>query len=116
MTSFLPSERLTCVHGSLQSGGTDALARSILLKRSLDETKNPCLIRQQLDARERHLAELRQLIYGQLKLLEKDKLKSRDAEGVQNLLVMLNDLMADYQTLRRISAAVEQDSWRRVGE
>jgi hypothetical protein len=116
MTSFFPSERLTFVHGSLQSGGTGALARSILLKRSLDETKNPYLTRQQLDTRERHLAELRQLIYRQLKLLEKDKLKSRDAERVQNLLVMLNDLMADYQTLRRTSAAVEQDWWRRVGE
>jgi len=34
-------------------------------------------------------------------LVEKDKLKSHDAERVQNLLAMLNDLMADYQTLRR---------------
>jgi hypothetical protein len=35
-------------------------------------------------------------------------LNSHDAERVQNLLAMLNDLMAGYQTLRRrISAAVE---------
>jgi hypothetical protein len=43
-------------------------------------------------------------------LVEKDKLKSHDAEPVQNLLATLNDLMSDYQTLRRkISATAEQD-------
>jgi len=43
-------------------------------------------------------------------LVEKDKLKSHDGERVQNLLATLNDLMSDYQTLRRkISAAAEQN-------
>jgi hypothetical protein len=67
----------------------------------LQEAEKPCLTRQQLDTRERQLAELRQLIYKQVQLVEKDKLKSQDAERVKDLLAMLNDLMADYQTLRR---------------
>ena len=107
MTNFIPSEKLACVDSSPQSGA-GALTRSMLLKRLLNEAEKPCLTRQQLDTRERHLAELRQLIYRQVQLVERGKLKSRDAERVQDLLAMLNDLMANYQTLRRrISAAVE---------
>jgi hypothetical protein len=105
MTNFIPSEKR--VDSSLQSGA-DAFTRSMLLKRLLHEAEKPCLTRQELDTRDRHLAELRQLIYRQVQLVEKNKLKSHDAERVQNLLAMLNDLMANYQTLRRrISATVE---------
>jgi superfamily I DNA and/or RNA helicase len=74
----------------------------------LREAEKPCLTRQQLDTLDRRIAELRQLIYRQVQLVEKDKLKSHDAEPVQNLLAMLNDLTADYQTLRRrINVAAE---------
>jgi hypothetical protein len=106
MTNFIPSEKLGCADCSAQSGA-DAFARSTLLKLLLNDAEKPFLTRQQLDRRERHLAKFRRLIYRQLQLVEKDKLKSRDAERVQNLLAMLNDLMADYQTLHRISATVE---------
>ena len=107
MINFIPSEKPARVDGSRQSGA-DAFTRSMLLKRLLHEAEKPCLTRQQLDTRERHLAELRQLIYRQVQLVEKNKLNSHDAERVQNLLAMLNDLMAGYQALRRrISAAVE---------
>lgn len=107
MTNFVPSQKLARVDNCLQVGA-DAFACSMLLKRLSHEAEKPCLTRQQLDTRERHLAELRQLIYRQVQLVEKDKLKSHDAERVKDLLAMLNDLMADHQTLRRrISAAVE---------
>ncbi len=107
MTNFIPSETLARVDSFAQSGA-DAFTRLMLLKRLLNEAEKPCLTCQQLDTRERHLAELRQLIYKQVQLVEKNKLKSYDAERVQDLLAMLNDLMADYQTLRRrISDAVE---------
>jgi hypothetical protein len=106
MTNFIPGEKLARVDSSLQSGA-DAFTRSMLRKRLLHEAEKSCLTRQQLDTRDRHLAELRQLIYRQVQLVEKNKLKSHDAERVQNLLAMLNDLMANYQTLRRrINAAV----------
>jgi len=107
MINFIPSEKLARVDSSPQTGA-DAFTRSMLLKRLLHEAEKPCLTRQQLDTRERHLAELRQLIYRQVQLAEKNKLNSHDAERVKNLLAILNDLMAGYQTLRRrISAAVE---------
>jgi hypothetical protein len=109
MSNFIPSENLTHFHGSLESGA-DAFTRSMLLKRLLREAEKPCLTRQQLDTIDRRIAELRQLIYRQVRLVEKDKLKSHDGDRVQNLLATLNDLMSDYQTLRRkISAAAEQD-------
>jgi hypothetical protein len=107
MTNFIPSEKRACVDSCPQSSA-DAFTRSMLLKRLLNEAEKPCLTRQQLDTRECQLAELRQLIYKQVQLVEKDKLKIHDAERVQDLLAMLNDLMANYQTLRRrMSAAVE---------
>jgi hypothetical protein len=107
MTNFIPSENLAHFRNSLESGA-DAFTRSMLLKRLLHEAEKPCVTRQQLDTVDRHIAELRQLIYKQVQLVEKDKLKSHDAERVQNLLAMLNDLMADCQTLRRrINAATE---------
>jgi Mg2+ and Co2+ transporter CorA len=107
MTNFIPSENLAHFRNSLESGA-DAFTRSMLLKRLLREAEKPRVTRQQLDTIDRHIAELRQLIYRQVQLVEKDKLKSHDAERVQNLLAMLNDLMADYQTLRRrINVAAE---------
>ena len=109
MTNFIPSEDLARVHSSLESGA-DAFTRSMLLKRLLREAEKPYLTRRQLDKIDRHIAELRQLIYRQVQLVEKDKLESHDAERVQNLLATLNDLMSDYQILRRkISTAAEQD-------
>ena len=109
MTNFIPSENLAHFRSSLESGA-DAFTRSMLLKRLLREAEKPYLTRQQLDTIDRHIAELRQLIYRQVRLVEKDKLKSHDGERVQNLLATLNDPMSDYQTLRRkISAAAEQD-------
>jgi hypothetical protein len=100
VTNFVPAENLTRVQSPLLNGA-DAFARSMLLRRLLHEAEKPSLTRQQLDAIDRHIAELRHLIYRQVELVEKDKLKSRDAEQVQNLLAMLNDLMGRYQTLRR---------------
>jgi hypothetical protein len=107
MSNFIPDEDLARFHSSLESGA-DAFTRSMLLKRLLREAEKPRLTRQQLDKIDRHIAELRQLIYRQVQLVEKDRSKSHDAERVQNLLAMLNDLMADYQTLRRrISVGAE---------
>ena len=88
--------------------GVDEQTRSTLLKFLLQEAEKSCATRQRLDTIDRHIAALRQLIYRQVELVEKSKLKSHDAERVQNLLATLNDLMSDYQTLRRkISAAAE---------
>lgn len=60
-----------------------------------------CVTRQRLDTIDRHIAALRQLIYRQVELVEKSKLKSHDAERVQNLLATMKELMVNYQTLRR---------------
>jgi hypothetical protein len=54
------------------------------------------------------MAALRQLIYRQLELAEKEKSKVRNAERALKLLATMNDLMANYQTLRqRISPLAE---------
>jgi hypothetical protein len=88
-------------HCSSESG--DAIARFRLLLR---EAEKSCPTSQQWDTIARHIAELRQLIYRQVELFEKGKLRNhREVEQVQNQLATLNDLMANYQTFRqRISA------------
>ena len=106
MDNFIPSEGFAPFK-PLDSG-VDELTRTTLLKLLLLEAAKSCVTRRRLDTIDRHMAALRQLIYRQVELVEKSKLKSHDAERVQNLLATLNDLMSDYQTLRRkISAAAK---------
>jgi hypothetical protein len=81
--------------------GVDEFTRSALLKVLLHEAEKSCLTRQQLDRIDRHMAALRQLIYKQLELAEKDKSKGHNPEQTLKHLATLNDLMANYQTLRR---------------
>jgi reverse gyrase len=81
--------------------GLDEQTRSTLLKRLLHEAEKSCLTRRQLDRIDRHMADLRQLTYRQVELVEKDKLNGHNAERALKLLATLNDLMANYQTLRR---------------
>jgi hypothetical protein len=81
--------------------GVDELTRSTLLKLLLHEAQKSCLTRQQLDRIDCHMAALRKLIYRQVELVEKDKLKGHNAARTLKLLATMNDLMANYQTLLR---------------
>ncbi len=84
----------------------DEITRSGLLKLLLLEAEKSRLTRQQLDRIDGHMAELRELTYRQVELVEKGKLKGRVVERAAKLLALLNGLMANYQTLRqRISPA-----------
>jgi hypothetical protein len=47
------------------------------------------------------MAELRELTYRQVELVEKGKLQGQLVERAAKLLALLNDLMTNYQTLRR---------------
>jgi hypothetical protein len=104
MDNFIPSKGFAPFN-PLESA-VDELTRSTLLKLLLHEAEKSCATRQQLDRIDRHMAALRQLIYRQVELVEKAKLTTQDAERVQNLLATLNNLMTNYQTLRRRMSAV----------
>ena len=79
----------------------DEFTRSRLLKLLLHETEKSRLTRQQLDRIECHMAELEELTYRQVELVEKGNFKGQIVERAVKLLATLNDLMANYQTLRR---------------
>jgi hypothetical protein len=96
MDHVIPSGSLTRFN-PLETG-VDELTRSTLLKLLLHEAEKSCATRQQLDRIDRHMAALRQLIYRQLELVETDRF---NPEQALKLLVTLNDLMTNYQTLRR---------------
>jgi hypothetical protein len=99
MDCFTPSESFAPLN-PLESG-VDDLTRTTLLKLLLFEAEKSCASRQQLDRIDRHMAVLRQLIYRQVELVEKDKSKGYNAERALKLLATMNDLMVNYQALRR---------------
>jgi len=95
MDNFIPSGGFAPLD-PLESG-VDELTRTTLLKLLLHEAEKSCVTRQQLGRIDRHMAALRQLIYGQVKLVE----KGYNAGRTLRLLETMNDFMANYQTLRR---------------
>ncbi|MGB6284549.1 MAG: hypothetical protein WBG18_09045 [Xanthobacteraceae bacterium] len=117
MDDFIPSENLSGVEQLKRSAviatknvarlrrqlenEPDEFTRSRLLKLLLHEAEKSRVTHQQLDRIDCHMAELRELTYRQVELVEKGKSKGRVVERALKLLATLNDLMANYQTLRR---------------
>ena len=117
MDNFIPSENLNGVAQLKRSAviatqnvtrlrcelenEPDEFTRSRLLKLLLLEAEKSRLTHQQLDRIDCHMAQLRELTYRQVELVEKGNLKDKIVEQVVKLLALLNDLMANYQTLRR---------------
>ena len=117
MDDFIPSEDLSGVEQLTRSAviatqnvarlrselenEPDEFTRSRLLKLLLLEAEKSLVTRQQLDRIDCHMAELRELTYRQVELVEKGKLKGQLVERAAKLLALLNDLMTNYQTLRR---------------
>ena len=116
MDNFIPSENLSGVEQLKRSAATqnvahlrrelenepDEFTRSRLLKLLLLEAgKKSHLTRQQLDRIDCHMTELRELAYRQVELAERGNLKGQIVERAAKLLALVNDLMANYQTLRR---------------
>ncbi len=117
MDSFIPSENLNDVEQLKRSAviatqnvarlrselenEPDEFTRSRLLKLLLHEAEKSRVTHQQLDRIDCHMAQLRELTYRQLELVEKGNLKGQIVERAAKLLGLLNDLMANYQTLRR---------------
>jgi hypothetical protein len=117
LDDFIPSEKLSGVEQLKRSAviatqnvarlrselenEPDEFTRSRLLKLLLHETEKSRLTRQQLDRIDCHMAQLRELAYRQVELVEKGNLKGRMVERAAKSLALLNDLMANYQTLRR---------------
>jgi hypothetical protein len=97
--NVIPSKNLK--HFNPLDPAVDELTRSTLLKVLLHEAEKSCLTRQRLDTIDRDMAALRKLIYRQVELVEKEKLKGHKTAQTLKLLATMNDLMANYQRLRR---------------
>jgi hypothetical protein len=97
---FIATQNVARLHRELENE-PDEFTRSRLLKLLLYEAEKSRLTRQRLDKIDHHMAELRELTYRQVELIEKGNLKGQIVERAAKLLALLNDLMANYQTLRR---------------
>jgi hypothetical protein len=117
MDDFIPSENLSGVEQLKRSAviatqnvarlrhqlenEPDEFTRSRLLKLLLLEAERSRLTSRQLDRIDCHMTELRKLTYRQVELVEERNFKGQIVERAVELLATLNDLMANYQTLRR---------------
>ena len=117
MDDFIPSEDLSGVEQLTRSAviatqnvarlrrqlenEPDEFTRSRVLKLLLLEAEKSRLTCQRLDRIDGHMAELREPTYKQVELVEKGNLKGQIVERAVKLLALLNDLMANYQMLRR---------------
>ena len=117
MVNFIPSEDQNGVEQLKRSAVTaaqnvarlhrqlekepDEFTRIRLIELLLHEAEKSRLTHQQLGRIDCHMAQLRELVYRQVELVEKGNLKGRMVERAAKSLALLNDLMANYQTLRR---------------
>jgi hypothetical protein len=114
MDDFIPSEDLNGVeqleHSAIATQNVARLSRE--LENEPDELRRLRLLkllvyeaeksqREQSDRIDRHMAELEELTYRQVELVEIGKLKGQLIERPVKLLALLNNLMSNYQTLRR---------------
>jgi hypothetical protein len=99
-SAIIAAQHVARLRGQLENE-PDEVTRSRLLKLLLLEAEKSHLTHQRLDRIDGHIAELRELTYRQVELVEKCKLKGQIVERAAKLLALLNDLMASYQTLRR---------------
>ena len=73
-SALIATQNVARLRGQLENE-PDEFTRSRLLKLLLLEAEKSHLTRQQLDRIDSHMAELRELTYGQVELVEKGKLK-----------------------------------------
>ena len=99
-SAIIAAQHVARLRGQLENE-PDEITRSRLLKLLLLEAEKSHLTRQQLDRIDGHMAELRELTYRQVELVEKGNLRGEIVERAVKLLALLNDLMASYQRLRR---------------
>ena len=99
-SAVIATQNVARLHRQLENE-PDEFTRSRLLKMLLLEAERSRLTRQQLDKIDGHMAELREQTYRQVELVEKGNLKGQIVERAVKLLALLNDLMANYQMLRR---------------
>jgi hypothetical protein len=99
-SAFIAAQNVARLRRQLENE-PDEFTRSRLLELLLHEAEKSRVTHQQLDRIDCHMAQLRELTYRQVELVEKGNLKGRMVERAAKLLGLLNDLMANYQTLRR---------------
>lgn len=98
-SAVIATQNVACLRHRLENE-PDELTRFRLLELLLHEAEKSSLAHRQLVRIDHHLAEVRELTYRQVELVEKGSSKGQIVERAAKLLALLNDLMANYQTLR----------------
>ena len=105
VNAFVDRQNLTRFRNQLENGVKNGPVRSLLLDLLVEQEKRFGMGQEQLERVDRHISRLRQIIAGQVQLI--DRLRSRELATAQAEVVLdtLNDMMLVHQSFRETVVA-----------
>ncbi len=100
INAFVDRQNLTRFRSELEKGVENGPVRSLLLDLLLVQEKRFGMGQEQLEKVDRHIVRLRQIIVGQVELLDHLKAKGLPSDRAEVVLDTLNDMMLVHQSYR----------------
>jgi hypothetical protein len=105
INEFVDRQNLTRFRNHLENGVENGPARSLLLDLLVEQEKRFGMGQEQLDKVDRHIARLRQIIAGQVQLIDGLRAKGLSSDRARVVLDTLNDMMLVHQSFRETVVA-----------
>lgn len=103
--TFVNRQNLTRFRGELEKGVENGPVRSLLLDLLVEQEKRFGMGQEQIEKVDRHIARLRQIIAGQVGLIDHLKARGLATDRAEVVLDTLNDMMLVHQSYRQTIAA-----------
>lgn len=100
INAFVDWQNLTRFRCELEKGVENGPVRSLLLDLLVEQEKRVGMGEEQLEKVDRHIARLRQIIAGQVELIDHLRAKSLPTDRAEVVLDTLNDMMLVHQSYR----------------
>lgn len=105
INSFVDRENLTRFRSELEKGVQNGPVRSLLLDLLVEQEKRFGINQEQLEKVDRHIVRLRQIIAGQVELVDRLRGKGLPSDRAEVVLDTLNDMMLVHQSYRETIVA-----------
>lgn len=103
--AFVNRQNLTRFRSELEKGVENGPVRSLLLDLLVEQERRFGKAQEQVEKVDRHIARLRQIIAGQVGLIDRLKAKGLSTDRAELVLDTLNDMMLVHQSYRQTIAA-----------
>lgn len=100
ISAFVDRQNLTRFRNQLEKGVKNEPARSLLLDLLVEQEKRFGMGQEQLERVDRHITRLRQIIAGQVQLIDRLRSKRLCTQQAEVVLDTLNDMMLVHQSFR----------------